>query len=201
VRERVALAALLASLLSTSCQHLLPGSQRLAGCPGALVPVAELREDFLLEQRVRIRSRDANASLRIAVEKRGARLVLIGFNELGAKLFTVIQTPVDVEVDALHAAVVPVSPLDVLRDLHRIRFLGTGVRPDARGRAEALHEGTRIVEYWSRGALRRRTFARESKPEHGEVVVHFEHPKRARVENGWCDYTAIFDTLAEEPLP
>lgn len=201
MHERVALAMLLAGLLSVACQQPLPGLQRFAGCPGALVSVGEIREDFLLEQRVRIRSRDANASLRIAVEKRGSRLVLIGLNELGAKLFTVIQTQEDVEVDALPAAVVPVSPLDVLRDLHRIRFLGTGVRPDARGRAEALHDGTRITEYWSRGALRRRTFAREAEPDRGEVSVHFVSPTRVRVENGWCDYTATFDTLAEEPLP
>jgi hypothetical protein len=200
VRERTALAALLAALASIACQHLLP-SRHLAGCPGALVPVSEIQEDFLLDQRVRIRSRDANASLRVAVEKRGSRLVLIGLNELGAKLFTVIQTQGDVEVDALHPAVVPVSPLDLLRDLHRIRFLGADTPPDARGRAEALRDGTRISEYWSRGALRHRSFARESQPERGEVVVHFDSPTRVRVENAWCNYTAIIDTLSEEPLP
>jgi hypothetical protein len=200
VRERAALAALLAALVSTACQHLLP-SRHLAGCPGALEPVAEIQEDFLLDQRVRIRSQDANASLRVAVEKRGPRLVLIGLNELGAKLFTVIQTQGDVEVDALHRAVVPVSPLDLLRDLHRIRFLRVDMPPDARGRAEALSDGMRITEYWSRGTLRRRSFARESQPEAGEVIVHFESPTRVRVENAWCSYTAVVETLNEELLP
>jgi len=206
VREWAALAALLAALVSAACQHRLLGARYLAECPGALRPVGEIREDFRLDQRVRIRSQDANASLRIAVEKRGSRLILIGLNELGAKLFTVIQTQGAVEVDALPAAVVPVPPLDVLRDLHRIRFLGVDVPPDARGRAEALRDGTRIVEYWRGGVLRRRTFAREAEPERGEVSVHYSHPSgpeptRVRVENGWCNYTAVVDTLTEEPLP
>ena len=200
MRERAALAVLLAALASTACQHLF-ASRHLAGCPGALVPVAEIQEDFLLDQRVRIRSQDTNASLRVAVEKRGPRLVLIGLNELGAKLFTVIQTQDDVDVDALHPAVVPVSPLDLLHDLHRIRFLRVDTPPDARGRAEALRDGTRIAEYWSRGALRRRSFTLESKPERGEVTVHFDTSTRVRVENAWCSYTAVIETLNEEPLP
>jgi hypothetical protein len=206
VREWSALAALLAALVSAACQHLLPGSRHLAGCPGALRPVGEIQENFLLDQRVRIRSSDADASLRIAVEKRGSQLVLIGLNELGAKLFTVIQTQEDVEVDALPAAVLPVAPLDVLRDLHRVRFLGVDAPPDARGRAETLRDGTRIAEYWSNGTLRRRTFVREAEPERGEVSVEFSrpdgpNPTRVRIDNGWCNYTALIDTLAEEPLP
>lgn len=206
MREWAALAALLAALVSAACQHRLLGARDLAECPGALRSVGEIREDFRLDQRVRIRAPRTDVSLRIAVEKRGSRLVLIGLNELGAKLFTVIQTQDAVEVDALPAAVVPVPPLDVLRDLHRIRFLGVDVPPDSRGRTEAVRGGTRIAEYWSNGALRRRTFVREGDPDGSQVSVEFSRPDgpkpaRVRVENGWCNYTAVIDTLAEEPLP
>ncbi|HEY5658638.1 MAG TPA: DUF3261 domain-containing protein [Myxococcota bacterium] len=206
MRERAALWAAIAALACATCQHPPVGGRTLADCPGALRPVGEIPEDFRLEQRLRIRAPRASASLRIAVEKRGTRLVLIGLNELGAKLFTVVQTDGEVQVEALPAAVLPVAPLGVLRDLHRVRFLGAGAAPDASGRAEGLYDGTRITETWRAGALVRRSFQREADPGGERVIVEFNRPDaaspaRVRIENGWCGYTALIDTLDEEPLP
>lgn len=194
-----------AVVAAAACQHWSAGQRDLAECPGALRPVDEFATDFRLDQRVRIRAARTDASLRLAVEKRGSRLVVIGLNALGAKLFTVIQTGGEVEIESLPAAVVPVPPLNILRDLHRVRFLATETPPDARGLAHALRDGTRITEQWSDGVLRRRTFARVAGAPHGEVSVEFgelakEGFTRVRIENGWCGYTAIVDTLVDESL-
>jgi hypothetical protein len=167
---------------------------------------AEIRANFRLDQRVRIRTQRGEIALRIAVEKRGSRLVLIGLNPLGAKLFTVVQMGSETLVESLPAAVVQVPPLNVLRDLHRTRFLGADVAPDASGRAEAVRDGTRVVEIWRDGALRRRSFTRVAGRPRGEIVVEFDPPQRgaaprAQIRNGWCDYDAAIETLAEEALP
>lgn len=204
-RRGARIAPLVAFALVACRQYPLAGAQ-LAECPGALRSTAEIRADFRLDQRVRIRTRRDEIALRIAVEKRGSRLVLIGLNPLGAKLFSVIQTGSEASVESLPAAVVQVPPLNVLRDLHRARLLGADVAPDASGRAEAVRDGTRIAEFWRDGALRRRSFSRVSGRPPGEVVVEFDPPDagaapRVRIRNGWCDYTAEVETLRDETLP
>jgi len=205
VRRRSARIALLAAFALAACRHLPLAGGQLAECPGALRSTGEIRSDFRLEQRVRIRSERDDVALRLAVEKRGPRLVLIGLNPLGAKLFTVIQTGSEVSVESLPAAVVQVPPLNVLRDLHRARFLGAGVAPDASGRAETVRDGTRIAELWRDGVLKRRSFSRVSGRPRGEIVVEFESPgadaARVQIQNGWCGYTALFETLSEAALP
>jgi hypothetical protein len=206
VRRRSARIALLAAIALAACRHLPLAGGQLAECPGALRSTGEIRTDFRLEQRVRIRSERDDVALRLAVEKRGPRLVLIGLNPLGAKLFTVIQTGSEASVESLPAAVVQVPPLNVLRDLHRARFLGADVAPDVGGHAEAVRDGTRVVELWRDGVLLRRSFARVSGRPHGEIVVEYDPPQRgaaARVQirNGWCGYEAGIETLSEETLP
>jgi len=204
--RRVARVALFAAIALVACQHLPFGGGRIAECPGALRSVDEIRSNFRLDQRVWIRAPRAEVALRLAVEKRGSRLVLIGLNPLGAKVFTVIQEGSVVLVEALPAAVVEVPPVNILRDLHRIRFLGAEVPPDASGRAAVVRDGTRIAEEWRGGALQHRSFERVAGRPRGEVDLVFDGQTegaggRVRIENGWCDYSAVFETLSEEALP
>lgn len=204
--RRAAALGAIGPLLWVACAHLVPGTGRLAECPGALRATQEIPEDLRLDQRMRIRAKRIDVSMRIVVEKRGGRLVVIGLDPLGAVLFSVVQTGVEVEIEALPRAVAPVPPLNVLRDLHRVRFLSADVPPDASGRAESERDGTRITEEWIGGALRLRRFARVRGAPRGEIVVAFGAAPsggiaRARIENGWCGYTAQIDTFVEESLP
>jgi hypothetical protein len=163
--------------------------------------------DLLLRQRVRVEGAGVDLRLHLVVEKRGGALAVLGFDPIGAKLFSVVQSGVQTQVEALPAAVLAVPPLNLLRDLHRVRFLGAGAPPGGEGSSAVVRGGTRIREEWRGGALRRRSFERVDGAPAGVVRVEFPSPPAAgatasaRVENGWCGYTASFDTLSEEPLP
>lgn len=103
----------------------LPGARpRLPDCPGALVATRAIPGDFQWRERVRYRGDGdgLEASLELVVEKRGDALVLVGFNELGAKAFAVTQRGIDTEVRSFLGPTEVVPPLDALRDLHRARL-------------------------------------------------------------------------------
>jgi hypothetical protein len=82
----------------------------------------EIHGDFVLRLRVRVVAEKVDFPFQLIVQKRDRELVLIGLSPLGAKLFTTVQTGLDTRVDALPGAVLPIPPLNVLRDLHRLRF-------------------------------------------------------------------------------
>lgn len=97
---------------------------RLPDCPGPLVASDTIPGDFLWRERVRYRGARVETSLELAVEKRGDRLVVVGFNELGAKAFEVVQEGLDVHARSHLGPGAAVRPRTVLRDLHRARLAG-----------------------------------------------------------------------------
>jgi Protein of unknown function (DUF3261) len=206
VTRRAASAGALLVALVLGCAHLAPRAGRIAECPGALRPTQEIEGDLRLESRMRIRAGPTEVALRLALEKRGPRLVLVGLDPLGVVVFSVVQTGVDVEVEALPPAAFPVPAINVLRDMHRARFLTAGAPPDASGHASSVRDGVRIDEQWVAGTLVLRRFTREREPDAGEVRVEFSGPgpdgvTRARIENGWCGYSAWLDTFSQASRP
>jgi hypothetical protein len=70
---------------------------------------------------------EVDVALELVAERRGPRLVVVGFDAFGAKLFAVTQRGLDVEAESFRGRALPVPPRNVLRDLHAARF----ARPDA----------------------------------------------------------------------
>ena len=114
--------ALLAALAPLACAlPRLP--DRVAECPGPLADVASLPGgDYALREKLRVRGPGVDSAFELVAERRGARLVLVAFDPLGARAFSAVQEGLAVEVESKLGRLLPIAPLDVLRDLHVARL-------------------------------------------------------------------------------
>ena len=121
-----ALAAGAAALGTVGCAQLAwLRAPRLAECPGPIVDAAAIPGgDFLLRERMRVRGGDVDASFEIAAERRGARLVLVGFDPLGVRVFSVEQLGSRITSESRIGRALALPPENALRDLHAARFSG-----------------------------------------------------------------------------
>jgi hypothetical protein len=206
-RRFLVAAVLVLPVLVGGCRHLPSRSRALPDCPGQWVSTGAIAGDFLLRQQVRIEAGDRVWSLQLVTQKRGDELLLLGLDPFGAKLFTVRQRGLATSVDALPAPLLEVPPLNLLRDLHRERFLALA-NPGADGTFQATRAGTKIREQVAGGRSRWRSFERLAGDPPGRVELRFEEPlaapggaARVTIDNGWCGYRAEITTLSEESLP
>src|SRR5206468_2307162 len=113
-----------AALLLGCATFPLTAPPRIADCAGPLLSTAQIPGgDFLLRERVRVAGGGVDLGLELLAERRADRLVVVGFNEFGAKVFSAVQRDLAVETDAPLGRALAVSPENVLRDLHEARFL------------------------------------------------------------------------------
>jgi hypothetical protein len=124
--RRTLLLALLGVALSgcATVRFLLWRPLSIARCPGTLVPTSEIPGEFTGQERLRVRSDDGSvdAGFTVAVEKKGDRIAVVGWNAFGAKAFSIVQQGTRTTSDRLLGPALPVPPENVLRDLHRARF-------------------------------------------------------------------------------
>lgn len=196
---------LASALLGAGCLHLPGRARAIPDCPGEWVSTQAIAGDFLLRQRLIVTRGDGVFALQLVAQKRGDELLLLGLHPFGAKLFTLRQRGLETSVDAVPAPALEVPPLNVLRDLHRARFLGLA-SAGADGSFEERRDGTEIRELHEGGRLLRRSFQRLDADPPGVVELRFasepaEGGDRVTIENGWCGYRAELTTLAEEALP
>jgi len=105
-----------------SCAWLPIAPRAIGRCPGPLVSTRDIEGSFVLQHRLRVRAEGVDFPLQTVLQKQDEELVFIGMSPLGAKLFTLKQHETDTEVDALPAAVLPIPPLNLLSDLHRLLY-------------------------------------------------------------------------------
>jgi hypothetical protein len=148
-----------------------------------------------------------------AVQKRGARLTVIGLAPWGSRAFTLVQEGRAVTFTKELDEELPFPPHAILQDLHRTWFKGwTGAaRPDGTHTATAP-DGEAITERWEGGRLLERRFSRPDAPgPHGpeaEIVVTYGEgladlgapPRKAVLENGWFGYRLEVETLEAHRL-
>jgi hypothetical protein len=129
-----------AALCLSGCSTLLGFPPRIPVCEGALLPTQTLGPDFVARERLTVVHSDQTVRLDLVLQKRGAELVLIAFDPLGAKLFTVVQRGSETEIDAAPRPLLSVPPLNVLRDVHRARFAApTDAELVAKGSETRIH--------------------------------------------------------------
>lgn len=116
------MAACIALLFTAACSGLPFAPRAIPDCPGEIRSTEEIPGDLAIRERVTVWAEDVDFPFELIVQKKGRELVLVGLSPIGAKLFSVVQRGIETDVDALPGAVLPIPPLNVLRDLHRFRF-------------------------------------------------------------------------------
>jgi hypothetical protein len=115
-------------------------------CPGPLAAWGDIPSGIRLHERVRVEDDGHLQSFTLVLEHQGERIVMVAHDAIGAKLFSVIQREDEFEIEALPAAVLRVPPLNVVRDLHRARFLPEATQGDPRiSRDTAADGGSRVT--------------------------------------------------------
>jgi hypothetical protein len=109
--------------LGLGLARALPDQRR--ECPGVVVPTQQIEGEFLSRQRVRVQAEGLDWRLTLVIQKRGDTLILVGLDAFGAKEFVLTQSGSDVVVERPRGRL-PLSPTDLLRDLHRTRFARGG---------------------------------------------------------------------------
>jgi hypothetical protein len=182
-----------ALLLLTSCRSL--GFGGIPNCPGALLGEAEIAGSSLKQLRVRVRAGDVDFPLSVVLQETPGERVVVGFNAFGAKVFSVVQRDGSLQLDSLPRAVLPVPPLNVVRDLHRALLLSAAPPAGGSGVSFATFGDVSVEEHWLDGALSRRNFAPSG------ASVAFSAEGRARVDHPACGYTLEIETLSQKALP
>jgi hypothetical protein len=118
------IAAGISLAFTAACSGLPFAPRAIPDCPAEIRSTEGIPGDFEIRERVTVWTEDVDFPFELVVQKRGRELVLVGLSPMGAKLFSVVQVGIETDVDALPAAVLPIPPLNVLRDLHRFRFAG-----------------------------------------------------------------------------
>jgi Protein of unknown function (DUF3261) len=132
----------------TTLRFLLHPPPRLAACPGPIPSSAALPAgDRVWHDRARYRGGDVDAGFSLVAEKRGERLVLVGFDAFGVRAFSVTQQGDTLVVDARLRRALAVPPETLLRDWHALR--AAGAEPPATlalPRPECGYEATWVAE-------------------------------------------------------
>ena len=124
MRRLAALVALSAlGCAAGACRSVSGLPPRLRDCDGPVRATEEIAGDFTRTLRLRVRGGGVDESFGVVLQKRGARLVVLGTNAFGAKAFAVTQEGERLEARSFLGAALSVPPQNVLRDLHRAYFL------------------------------------------------------------------------------
>jgi hypothetical protein len=137
VIARIACAALAAVALGCTFVSIAT-APHIGACEGPLVDVAAIPGgDFQLRERVHFAGQGVDLALELLAERRGDRLVVIGFNAFGARVFSLVQRGREVERDAPLGRALAIAPENALFDLHEARFF----HPESGGRVEVHRRG------------------------------------------------------------
>jgi len=115
-------------------------------CPGPLVPPGALADDFVLRQSARVQADQLDWHLTLVTQKRGDMLVLVGLETLGGKLFVVTQHGGDVVVERPRGRL-PLPPENLLRDVHRARFVPHDASFEAGVEVERASDGVVTIRH------------------------------------------------------
>lgn len=139
--RRLAPAAVaLCTLLAGGCRLplFLHPPPRIADCPGPVASTSTLpRGDFVIREQVHVAGGEVDTGFDVVAEKKGGRLVLVGFTPFGAKAFSVVQEGSRVSSRSFLGRMLSIAPENVLRDLYAADF----AQPDSPARATIRRPG------------------------------------------------------------
>jgi hypothetical protein len=133
-------------LLAWGCAGVPLGLPRVADCAGPLPDTAEIPGgDFVLRERIRVEAPGIELALELLTERRGDRLVLVGFDAFGARALSVVQTGRSLDSDARFGRALPIDPESLLRDVHAAGRLDADAPARDAVRRDGCEHTTRFV--------------------------------------------------------
>ena len=169
---RIALGLLAVALFGCATLDLAWGLPRISPCVGvALPPDAIPGGDFRVREQVRLAEDDFETRVSLVIERRGGRLVLVGLNEFGAKLFSLVQDGAGIQVESELGRALQLDPETLLVDWQTAR--GAGV------------DGPERVEVRRPGCAHRAIFVRVERSSAGVAPVPRGLPDLAAEAQRW----------------
>ncbi len=191
--------------LFCSCAAATHGHPVPARLGAGLVRSERLAPSMLLRQRLHgkfgARQFDVDCVLQVVHGK----LTIVGLTPFGSRAFVLTQTGLRYEFEQMLAGHLPFDPVRILEDVHRVFFRGL---PSSRENlVRGVQAGDRVLERWSGGVLRERTFERIDRNPPGVIRVTYLGPSaplvpvRVRLDNQRHGYTLDIETVAQQLLP
>ena len=207
VRLRLLLLFVTLLLACSSAPRPVKSQPLDANYPWRLREPAELPGDFLWEQRLTAQSAHSGGSLRVAVQKRGNNLTVIGLTPFSTKAFVLSQDGQQIEFQTFTDRELPFPPRFILIDIQRTWLaLGDVANRPWTGVETFVLDAETVKQTWRSGRLIERRFVRVDGVPAGEVVIAYTDwqadgmPKLARVDNWWFGYRLDVETLAVRAL-
>lgn len=179
-----------------------------ADYPWRLRDPSELEGNFMWEQRLTAQSSHSGGSLRVAVQKRGNNLTVVGLTPFSTKAFVLTQDGQSIDFQSFTDRELPFPARFILIDIQRTWLnLGNGSTRPRTGVETFALDGETVRQTWQSGRLIERRFARQDGVPLGEVVIVYTDwqangmPRLARVDNWWFGYRLDVETLAVRALP
>ncbi len=207
--HRRACALALVLLLTGACRQTPARTFVPAEYPGVLRQPEAFAFDGLWRQQVTARWGDGEVrGFPAVVQKAGTVLTVLGLSPAGTVGFSVVLKQGKVDLVNNMPDEVPFEPRFILLDVQRAFYPwlddAREAEPRADGRHEGVVDGELVVEHWSKGRLRQRTFSRVSGDPAGEIDIRYVWedddgvmPARTVLNNAWFGYELTIETNEE----
>jgi hypothetical protein len=120
---------------------------------------ARFQDDFFLRQEIVARHEGRSVTFRAALEKQEDVLRLVGLTPYGSPAFMIEQSGDEVRFNEYVRLDVPFDPMNMLVDVHRILFEGSGVGARLGDGVHEFESATgAVVETWADGSIVSRVF-------------------------------------------
>lgn len=174
--------------------------------PWTLRPPSALPGDFLWQQRLTARFGEHENSLKVAVQKQGDHLVLVGLTPFGTKAFVLDQQGEAVAFTPYVDRKMPFPPRYMLIDVQRCYLpLGDPGKHPSDGEEKFELDGEEVTQTFANGHLTERRFRRIDGQPAGTIRITYRDwtagvPKHVTLDNRWFGYSLAIATLEAKVL-
>ncbi len=174
--------------------------------PWTLRPPSALGSDFLWQQRLTARFGEHENSLKVAVQKQGDHLVLIGLTPFGSKAFVLDQQGEAVVFTPFVDRKMPFPPRFMLIDVQRCYLpLGDAAKHPTDGEEQFHLDGEEVTQVFANGHLIERRFRRLDGQPAGIIRIIYRNwtagvAKQVTLDNRWFGYSLAIATLEAKVL-
>ena len=172
-----------------------------------LVSTAEIRGEFLMQQRLRYQWQEQEGQADAVVQMVCGELIVLLLTPFGTPAVVIRQRDRHVEIESKLPGMWTFPPEYVLRDVQRTYFVPIGDPALTEGRRQLAYGDESIEEVWAGGRLIERSFTSEQGGAQTRIVVGYpdgatrsEPPRNATIDAPHWDYHLEVTTLSRVEL-